>query len=115
MSTVERHTLNARAGDSFTRILTWMDADGNPIDLTSATLEWSLKRGASTEQWTDAPQVTITNAIGGEITLALTFAETMALRAITRTWLYEVTVQFVTGQRTTILQGSLGIDKELVV
>jgi hypothetical protein len=114
MSTVERHTLNARAGDSFTRVITWNDDQGNPIDLTLATVEWSLLRGVNTEQWTTAPQVTITDALGGEITLALTFTETRTLRAIARTWLYEVTVEFPTGQRTTILEGSLLIAKELV-
>ena len=107
------HPFTARAGDTFTRIITWTDENDTPINLTDAIIEWSLKRGNQTHQWINESQALVTNAENGEITLHLTYEETRQLRNESRLWWYELTVGFP-ATRTTILEGTLTIDRELV-
>ena len=111
MST-EAYALHARAGDTFTRVLTWTEEDTTPINLAGASIEWSLAARGTATKYEDTTQASITDAAAGEITLALTPTETRALYG--RAWAYEVTVTLSTGARTTILQGHLAVAKEVV-
>ena len=115
---MDRFTLQARAGDTFRRVITWTDKQtGDAINLTGAVVEWSLKRGEVEHQYLGAPQATVTDAASGEVKLELSYEETRALRAQSRAWLYEVTIQLPgtpLDDRTTILEGAFLISKELV-
>jgi hypothetical protein len=109
--------MNARAGDTFVRVLTWTSqADGTPISLAGATVEWSLKNGETEHSYSTAPQVAITDAAAGEITLTLSPEETRAMRQtdLLRKWWYEVTVTLADTSRVTILEGSIRMRDEVL-
>ena len=111
MST-EAYALHARAGDTFKRTLTWTEDDGTPINLTGASVEWSLAARATEYQYEDVTQASISDPIAGEITLALTPTETRALYG--HAWSYEVTITLLDTTRTTILEGVLTVGREFV-
>ena len=107
--------LVARAGDTFARVLTWLEDDGTtPVNLTGASVEWSLVSGATETKYEDVAQASITTAASGIITLALTPAELRALFALSQSWSYEVTVTDAGGVRTTLLDGTLSVLREVL-
>lgn len=106
----------ARQGDTFTRVMYLRADDGTtPIDLTNASVEWGIAPipdGEPSQQFVDDAECSITNALTGEITLLLSPAQTRLLTA--RAYAFEVTVTFGSGVRTTILDGFLPVDQEVV-
>ena len=110
--------LHARAGDTFRRTLTWTDkTSSEPINLTGATIEWSLKRGELEHQFLTPPQVQILDEEGGVFQLELSYVQTRELFLESRMWQYEVTVQQPNtpfDDRTTVVEGFLRIARELV-
>lgn len=104
--------LEARAGDTFTRVLTWTDDDSTAYDLTGGSVEFSLKAGTTEYQYEDDAHASITDAAAGEVTLVFTPTETRALHGLA--WWYEVTVTLVDTTRTTILEGILSVTGEVV-
>jgi len=106
------HRMFTRAGDTFTRIITWTEDDGTPIDLTSASVEWSLVGGGIQQQYVDSPEASITNAAGGEVSLVLTPTQTRSLAGGTHA--YELTVTMVDATRITLLFGSLSVEREVL-
>jgi len=105
------YTLVARAGDTFTRVLTWTESDGTAIDLTGGSVEWSLTDGTTTTTYEDETEASITTPASGEITLALTPTQTRALFG--SVWRYEVTITDSGGLRTTLLEGLLTVGREV--
>jgi len=108
-------TLYARAGDSFTRTLTWTDDAGVPIDLTDASVEWALAGRYSDPivyQYEDTDEAEITDEAAGVVTLSLTAEQTRELAG--RDWRYEVTLTFADETRVTILDGVLVVAPEVV-
>jgi hypothetical protein len=109
------YDLVARAGDTFARILTWFEDDGTtPVNLTGASVEWSLVSGTHEFPYVDVAQASITTAASGIITLTLTPTLTRALFALRRSWSYEVTVTDAGGVRTTLLDGTLSVLREVL-
>jgi len=106
--------LAARAGDSFRRVLTWSEDDGTPIDLTSASVEWSLVTGATEFQYMDSAEAGVTDATAGEVTLALTPTQTREVAATGYTCRYEVTVTLADSSRETLLHGVLSVAREVI-
>jgi hypothetical protein len=92
--------------------LTWSEDDGTPIDLTGASVEWSLVAGATEFQYIDSAEAGITDATAGVVTLALTPTQTRELVATGYTWRYEVTITLADSSRETILHGVLSIARE---
>lgn len=85
--------ISIKQGDTFTRMLTVTDEDGDPIDLTGATLTFHLRALGSAADAADAidpaPTLTLTTPLAGIATLTLTAAQTAALTP-RATYLYEV-------------------------
>ena len=109
------YALIARAGDTFTRTLTWTDADGDPVDLTDASVEFSLASRYADPiiyQYEDTDEASITDEAGGVITLALSPEQTRELAG--RAWRYEVTVTLADESRITLLDGTLAVSPEVV-
>lgn len=116
MSFPPTHTLQAKQGDTFKRVFTYKDDDGNAIDLTGCSVEFSIARtrgGAPAWTYDSAPEVVITNDEGGEITVTLTPAQTR-LWERREEFVYELTVTFTDDTRTTILEGALEVRLEVV-
>ena len=106
------YTLVARAGDTFTRVLTWTESDGTTaIDLTGASVEWSLTDGTTVITYEDETEASITTPASGEVTLALTPTQTRALFG--SAWRYEVTITDAGGLRTTLIEGLLTVGREV--
>jgi len=110
------YALVARAGDTFTRVLTWAENDGTtPKDLTDASVEFSLASRYADPiiyQYEDTDEASITDEAGGVITLALSPEQTRELAG--RTWRYEVTVSLADESRITLLDGTLTVSPEVV-
>lgn len=106
-----RTSLQGRAGDTFQKILTLQDADEAAVDLTGCSVEWSLRSGDTTHQYTDT-QISITDAAAGQVTMVLTPTETRDLAGVV--WAYEVTITFSDTTRETVLQGTLSFGREVV-
>jgi hypothetical protein len=110
------YPLWARAGDSFTRTLTWTEDDGiTPVDLTDASVEFSLASRFADPivyQFEDTDEASVTSEAGGVITLALSPEQTRELFG--RVWRYEVTVTLADESRITLLDGTLTVSAEVV-
>ena len=109
------YSLRGRAGDTFTRYLYHRESDGiTAINLAGASVEWSLRSGATAYQFIDTTQASITDEAQGEIKLYLTPTETRELAG--RSWDYEVTLEFADadGTRLTILDGYIAFSREIV-
>lgn len=108
--------MRVKQGDTFQRLLTLTGGDGQPVDLTGASVEFSVaatrggKRGWT---WEDTPdQAEITNPSSGEILIGLTPDDTREFGG-TSTWEYEVTVTFPNSTRLTVLDGQLHVTREV--
>ena len=106
------HRMVARAGDTFTRIITWTEDDGTPIDLTGASVEWSLAGHGKDVQYVDSAEASILDAVAAKTKLNLTALQTRDLEGLTME--YELTITLVDGTRTTILFGSLPVEAEVL-
>lgn len=108
--------LYARQGDTFSRVVTWLEDDGSTaIDLTGYSVSWVIGRGFGDDtatEYTDADTEVSVVAADGEITLALSPAQTRALTR--RVYKYELTVTSAGGVATTILDGMLHVEPEVM-
>jgi hypothetical protein len=109
------YSLSVRAGNTFTRLVQWTEDDGTPIDLTDASVEWSLRNGLVVRQFIDDAHVSVTDALEGEVILFLSDVETREIRESgTSVFRYELTVTLASGFRQTILFGFISFDWEAV-
>ena len=110
------HRMVARAGDTFTRIVTWTEDDGTPIDLTGASVEWSLaghgKDVGKDVQYVDSPEASLVDPAGGKTRLHLTVLQTRDLAGVTME--YELTITLVDATRVTIMSGWLPVEREVL-
>lgn len=100
--------LDILSGDDFQLIVSWTDEDGNPIDLTGATYEWSLQIGAFSHVYTGSTQVVPdTDPTTGRVTLALTNAVTATIVSNTGTHFFRVTTS--DAKKTTLMNGDVHV------
>lgn len=101
-------------GSAFTRVFTLKDIDGNPVDLTGAVAQWSVKESADIigtlllnyKSSSQESHITLGGA-AGTITLNLSQSETEAL-----SWtdaVYDIFVTFSNGKRYRILYGGISV------
>lgn len=116
MSLSDLATLELKQGDSWTRVLTYLEDDETtPIDLTDCSVEFSLaKARRKTPKWTftSSPNAAITDAAAGEITIYLSPDDTRAFGKLEELQ-YEVTITFADDSRLTILEGPLLVRLEV--
>jgi hypothetical protein len=106
-----------RSGDDFGRTLTWTTSSPVvPVDLTNASIEFSIRGGTVSWQFVDDEHVGATDAEAGKFFIALSASETRSLRSSgTSTFRFEVTVEFSPEQRRTVLFGTLALSAEAIV
>jgi hypothetical protein len=100
-----------RAGDSFARSITVEDENGDQVSLAGASVEWSLSGAGEIRQFEDDARASVS---GDEVLLRLTPEETRELFEVSRVWRYEVTLEFSSGDRLTVLDGLLHVVAEVV-
>jgi hypothetical protein len=108
------YTFTARQGDTFHHRITITNDDGSPINLQNCSVEFSIApvpAGTPANQYTQPPEVTITNPTQGELELVLTPTQTRALSL--RWYVYELTITFSNARRLTILDGALTVEQEV--
>lgn len=106
------HRMVARAGDTFTRIITWTEDDGTPIDLTGASVEWSLAGHGKDVQYVDSPEASLLDPAAAKTRLHLTVLQTRDLAGLTME--YELTITLVDATRVTIMSGWLPVEREVL-
>lgn len=118
MSLAPLQTFELKQGDSWSAVLVLTEDDGTtPIDLTGWSVEFSVaKDRRKTPAWTwvdDPDHASITDAAGGEISLALGPADSRAFGKL-NSLPFEVTIQDAAGYRLSILEGTLAVRLEVV-
>lgn len=97
------------SGDDKTLQVTVTDEDGDPVDLTSATIKWQCTRSlgkASAISKTTTNGITITGASTGQFEVTLTDTDTESLAG---TYQHEAQVTFSDGTISTVLSGTMNI------
>lgn len=99
------------AGDDKTLQVTVVDEDGDPVNLTAASIKWQATRSlgktsAISKTATAGGGITITDASNGEFEVTLTAANTDGLSG---TYQHEAEVTFVDGTKSTVLSGTMNI------
>lgn len=110
------YNFDIEQGATFSKVVTWYDADGALVDLTSYTA--AMKAKVNEDDTTpviissgDSQNLTITlGGALGTITLAMTAAQTAALTFRTAHYDLELTL---TGTVTRLLKGIITLDKEI--
>ena len=105
-----------RSGDDFGHPLTWATSDpAEPVDLSNASIEFSIRGGTVSLQYINDEHVGILDASAGRFFIALSASETRALRESGNSaFRFEVTVGFSPEQRRTVLFGNLTLLPEAV-
>lgn len=112
---VTEWTWEQKQGDGADFTATYTEDDDTPIDLTGYSVELSIARkrgGTALQRWTAAPQVAITDAANGVVTVSLTPGETRAWGRNT-SLVFELTVTPPGGQSITILEGPISVRLEV--
>lgn len=112
---VSEWTWEQKQGDGADFTASYQEDDGTPIDLTGYAVELSIarKRGSThLQRWTAAPQVEISDAENGVVTVSLTPGETRAWGRNT-SLVFELTVTPPGGQSITILEGPISVRLEV--
>lgn len=112
---VSEWTWEQKQGDGADFTATYQEDDGTPIDLTGYSVELAIARkrgGTALQRWTGAPQVEISDAENGVVTVSLTPDETRVWGRAT-SLVYEITVTPAGGQSVTILEGPLSVRLEV--
>lgn len=109
-------TIRIKQGDSFSRTIQLLEDDGTtPIDLTGASVEFSMAKGrGKSPSWTwvdDPDRALITSPAQGEIRWGLFPGDTRAVGKY-EVFPFEVTVTFADGTRLTVLDGEFDMRLE---
>lgn len=99
--------LQIRQGDDFSIQVVFNDSTGAPVDLTDYTHAFQVNLSGSAV-YTTAPEVVVTDATHGKVTLSLTAAETALFWCIRGSYWYTVTSPG--GKVTTLLEGLIDVD-----
>lgn len=97
------------AGDDKTLEVTLTDADGDPVDITAATIKWQCARSkgkASAISKSTSGGITITSAANGQFSVALSDTDTEDLSG---SFEHEAQVTFSDGTIATVLTGTMKI------
>lgn len=97
------------AGDDKTISVTVTDPNGDPVNLTSATIKWQAARSlgkASVISKTTSSGITITDAANGEFEVTLSDTDTDDLSG---TYQHEAEVTFADGTKSTVLSGTMKV------
>jgi len=73
-----QHNFQADSGATFSRVLSWRNPDGTPVDLTGWSATWRARRKLS-DAAAVIDEVPVVDGPAGTVTLALTGAETALL------------------------------------
>jgi hypothetical protein len=110
-----KYDLKINQGETLSRVLTWKDSSGNPIDLTSFTARMqgrvSPDASATLFELTTANSGITLGGTAGTITLSMTAAATAALSE--GTGFYDLELISGGGVVTRLLQGNLIISREI--
>lgn len=103
-------------GSTFERNMTYSDENGTAVDLTGATIRMQARKTVDSatpliDISTDASGITITSAVDGEFQILLTAAETTALDF--KTAVYDLEVEFPSGEVRRVLEGIIEFRKEV--
>ena len=107
------YNFDIEQGATFSKVVTWYDADGALVDLTSytAAMKAKVNEDDSVAVIDSASNLTITlGGALGTITLAMTASQTAALTFRTAHYDLELTL---TGTVTRLLKGIITLDKEI--
>ena len=101
-------------GATFSRVITWEDSEGTPINLTDYTAEAQVRRTYASDSELVAMTATITDAGAGEITLGLTAEQTEALpeNSTSSVYVWDLELTSSGGQVTRLLQGTVRVSPE---
>lgn len=102
--------LDIYQGDDFEKVLTFTEDDGTAIDVTGWTLKGEIRNAPGGTTVVETFTITKTNAVGGEIEMALTAAETLAVPAGIYYWDLQRTV---VAQVRTLLAGKAVVRKDV--
>jgi hypothetical protein len=106
------YNINAERGETFSRVFTWKDAAGNPVNLTGFTAKMEVRTGTPEQpgslllSFTTANGRIILGAVAGTITLAAIVADIDAIPA--GVYCYDI---FLTGSGVTtrLLEGQFKV------
>ena len=102
------------AGDDKTIQVTVTDPDGDPVDLTSATIKWQAAKSlgkASAISKSTSSGITITDAANGEFEVTILDTDTDDLVG---TYQHEAEVTFTDGTKSTVLSGTMRINPVVI-
>lgn len=101
-------------GDTKTLVVSVKDAEGNAVSITDATIKWRAARSygkTAVVSKSTVSGVQITNGAGGVFAVALLPADTEDLIG---TYFHEAEVTFADGTVSTVLTGTMKINKQLI-
>ncbi len=108
-------SLTMYCGDTVSLEITWLDADGNPVNLTGASLVWALGRtpaGPLLVEKTVGQGIVITGASTGEFRIDIEPADTTNLKP--GTYYHVCRAKEADGTVSTVLDGHIQIQQSLV-
>jgi len=112
-----KYTTSILQGATFQRDITWTDNTNNtPIDLTGSIVRLQARKRLTSDTTvldlsTATSGITITDALNGQFQILLTAAETAALDFATA--VYDLEVEFPSGEIRRVLEGTLELKKEV--
>ena len=117
MALVDLQVFDVKQGDSWAAVLVLTEDDGTtPIDLTGWSVEFSVakeRRKTPSWSWVDDPlHASITDAVGGEVSLALAPADSRAFGKL-ESLPFEVTIEDASGYRLSVLEGTFAVRLEV--
>lgn len=114
--TAKNQSFICEKGTSFQRIVTWLDQDNQPVDVTSYSAKMQVKKDAASpliiELSTANDRINV-GGVNGEVELLLTAAETAALAA--GDFRYDLEMTSPLGEVTRIIQGVFSVTAEITV
>jgi len=110
--------ITIQQGATFSLPLTWVDPDGDPIDLTGYDLRMQVRRnvadlepGDPLVDLTIGEGITVTSAVGGAFTLRIAPTTTAILPI--GPWVYDVEAESSGGDVTRLLEGRATVSGEV--
>jgi len=105
--------LNVYRGDSFAKTLTFTDGDGASVDITGATVYFSIKEtsAASDADALIQKKGTIDDGTGGIASVSLTAAEMDVVPV--GSWFYDFQITLANGAVLTVLAGDFLVTQDI--
>lgn len=109
------YNLNIEQGATYTRVLTWKDSSGNPINLTGYTARMQFRRNASSSEILyDANTTNGKIVLGGTAgTITFTISATDSAAFAFGCAVYDLEIESAGGQVTRLLEGGVEVSLEV--